>query len=133
MHFELIGLQEDWFKDVYQISIENTNSKSNKSVPLDSRVSRTISEIINDFFKNRENVLLYVCSNADGKQEKRHSIFNRWYNSSLYKSDIVKIDLVFNTAYTTMYSTILYHNSNINSSNINSTFKNFESLFKGNE
>ncbi len=42
--------------------------------PFDSKVSKTIENIIGQFFQKTDNSILYVCSNADNKERKRFAI-----------------------------------------------------------
>ena len=56
----------------YQLVIINTN---NKKSPRDSKVKDTIIAIIEDFFSNNENVLLYICETGDSKQSMRNRLF----------------------------------------------------------
>jgi hypothetical protein len=35
--------------------------------------------IIEQFFAENTNVLLYICDTSDGREEKRNSLFVRWF------------------------------------------------------
>ena len=67
----------------YQLVIINTN---NKKSPRDSTVKDTIIAIIEDFFSNNENVLLYICETGDAKQSMRNRLFQYWFSAYLNKS-----------------------------------------------
>lgn len=60
----------------YQLCIDNVD---NKTQPRDVKVRDTIIAIIEDFFRNNELCLLYVCDTSDGRQKARDRIFRMWF------------------------------------------------------
>lgn len=80
------------FTNIYQIVIEKANDQLIE--PYDRKVSKTIEDIIEKFFRKIENALLYVCDDEDKKAKLRFQIFDRWYKKSKYKKSIVKIDKI---------------------------------------
>jgi hypothetical protein len=75
--------------NVFQIVIEKANEETE---PLDTKVSRTIENIVERFFIRVENSLVYVCFDLDQKAKSRHNVFERWYKKSNAKEHIIKID-----------------------------------------
>lgn len=39
----------------------------------------TLITIIEQFFAENDNVLLYICDTSDGREEKRNRLFIRWF------------------------------------------------------
>lgn len=74
---------------VYQLVVEKVTEELE---PLDSKVSKTIESIVAKFFQNIHNSLIYVCSEEGEKAEARYKVFSRWYNTSVYRETIMKID-----------------------------------------
>lgn len=60
----------------YQLCIDNVD---NKQQPRDIKVRDTIAAIVEDFFKNNELSLLYICDTSDGRQSARNRIFKIWF------------------------------------------------------
>ena len=110
--------------NVYQVIIVKV---SDEIEPLDSLVRLTIDNIINDFFKSRENSLIYVCSHEQDKDQIRSLVFERWYQSSQHKDVITKIDnIIPMDDNSTLYTSLLYHNDNPNINYILTSFNEIE-------
>ncbi|QNK78098.1 hypothetical protein H7F37_03165 [Winogradskyella sp. PAMC22761] len=87
----------------------------------------TIDNIINDFFKSRENSLIYVCSNEQDKNQIRSLVFERWYQYSQHKDVITKIDSIIPMDDNSiLYTSLLYHNENPNITYILTSFNEIE-------
>lgn len=67
----------------YQLIIINSN---NKKSPRDAKLRDTIVAIVEDFFNNNENVLLYICETGDSKQAMRNRLFQYWFSSYINKN-----------------------------------------------
>ncbi len=68
--FSTISGQE--IPNIFQLVVE----KATDEIELyDSKVSKTIEDIIEQFFRRIENSLVYVCSDDDDKARQRHKIF----------------------------------------------------------
>ena len=62
-----------------------------KNPPLDKLISKTISEIIKDFYYKKDgSVCIYICDSSDGRQELRRRKFDDWFYSEEY--GLIKID-----------------------------------------
>lgn len=66
-----------------------------KPLIKDPRVSKTIIEIIFDFFstENKESIVLYHCDYIDGKQHIRNRIFEFWHNKGNTENRIFRYNL----------------------------------------
>ncbi|MCH7396525.1 DUF6169 family protein [Belliella sp. DSM 107340] len=102
--------------NVFQLVIEKA---SDELEPFDAKVSKTIENIIEGFFKKTENSLVFICSDEKQKAKVRHAIFERWYNNSKHKEVIVKIDneIKFhasNIEIEVLYTSFMFHVKNPN-------------------
>ncbi len=98
--------------NIYQIVIDKATDETE---PLDAGVSITIETIIEQFFANIENALVYICSDENEKSKLRFNVFNRWYEKSKFRNKIVKIDneIKLNEGQI-LYTSFLFHKSNPN-------------------
>lgn len=65
---------------IYEFIIEVVFNPLGKNPPLDKLVSKTISEVIKDFyFKKNGSVCIYICDSSDGRQELRRRKFDDWF------------------------------------------------------
>ena len=60
----------------------NLKNESNKKSPGDRKIPQTLICIIEDFFRQNQDVLLYMCSTAGGQQAQRARLFLRWFNGA---------------------------------------------------
>lgn len=63
--------------ETYQFSIINFN---NKKSPRDPKVRETIIAIVENFFMENQEVMLYICETGDGKQSMHNRLFGYWLN-----------------------------------------------------
>ena len=78
-----------WEEFAYQFVIINKNRKSS---PNDAMLKDTLIYIVEDFFEENKNILLYICETGDGKQAARSKLFLRWF-ANYHRSD----DYFFNS------------------------------------
>ncbi len=102
--------------NVFQIVIEKANEETE---PLDTKVSKTIENIVERFFLRVENSLIYVCYDTDQKAKTRHDVFERWYNKSKSQGTIIKInkaiEITVNDFETQkLYTALMFHMENSN-------------------
>jgi hypothetical protein len=65
---------------IFEFIIVVIINQTGKNPPLDVRVSKTIAEIFKDFLlKHDNNIALYICDSADGRQDLRRKKFDLWY------------------------------------------------------
>lgn len=74
--------QTIWENGAYEFSIINENCQTS---PNDKDVQKTIVAIIEEFFRNNPDILLYQCETGDNKQAARERLFLKWF--SYYASD----------------------------------------------
>ena len=66
--------------ETYQFVIKR--KKPDKRLPHDPKVEQTILTIIQEFFAENLNVLLYICDDSDGKEASRHRLFLNWFQKN---------------------------------------------------
>ena len=54
--------------------------RSGKSSPNDPKVRAAVIGIIEEFFLQNPDILLYMCDTADEQQAQRNRLFLRWFN-----------------------------------------------------
>lgn len=81
---------------------------------LDFRIKNTIAKIIADILSNDSNTVFYVCDSSDGDEDKRHSVFEYWYDKCKHNHDYVaKITHQFTSINQyTINSTLLFNKEN---------------------
>lgn len=50
--------------------------------PNDTKIAETVICIIEEFFRQNPDILLYMCSTEGGKQAQRARLFLRWFNGA---------------------------------------------------
>ena len=76
-------------KGLYQFFLINTSSRTSR---VDRDVFETVRVIIEEFFAQKEPVMLYICDTTDKRQASRDRLFRIWFHT-----------YILNDAYT-MYS-----------------------------
>lgn len=76
---------EAGFVEDYTFFDENTYQffiveKNGNHVLKDSLVRKTVWAIVEVFFQENSNVLLYVCDTSDGRQATRDRLFDIWFH-----------------------------------------------------
>lgn len=66
----------------YQLMIINSNKKKS---PRDKKLRDTIIAIVENFFYQNNEVMLYICETGDRKQAMRSRLFEYWYTHYSYK------------------------------------------------
>ncbi len=116
--------------NIFQLVIDKV---SDENEPYDSRVSKTIEDIIRRFFYNVQNAMIYICSDEDNKALTRFKVFDRWYRKSEYKSFILKIDNIiqFNISKSEsqkLFTSFLYHKDNPSQHKLVEIYKQIEQI-----
>ncbi|MBR5038965.1 MAG: hypothetical protein IKX65_09635 [Prevotella sp.] len=65
------GLTAYWF---------DLSNRSHRASPNDPKVRKTVIAIIEEFFYQNPDILLYMCDTADEQQAMRARLFLRWFN-----------------------------------------------------
>ncbi|WP_116790228.1 DUF6169 family protein [Flavobacterium psychrotrophum] len=93
---------------VYSLNIEKI---SKVTEPLDIDVKEAVDCIVTNFFEDKENSLIYCCDSSDAKERLRMKKFSKWYEESLFKNNIIKLDDELGTE-PINYTSFLYHYQN---------------------
>ena len=76
----------------YWLNLRNVYGQAS---PSDKKVAQTLICIIEEFFRQNSDVLLYICSSADGHQAQRARLFMRCFNGAeqqkLYVSRTIEV------------------------------------------
>ena len=65
----------------------NLSNRSHKASPGDRKIRTTIIFIIEEFFRQNPDILLYMCDSADEQQAMRSRLFLRWFNAYGQQAD----------------------------------------------
>jgi len=60
----------------------NLRNVYHRTSPGDKQVAQTVICIVEEFFRQNNDVLLYICSSEDGHQAQRARLFVRWFNGA---------------------------------------------------
>ena len=66
------GMDAYWF---------NLSNRSQKTSPGDKKIRSTVILVIEEFFRQNPDILLYMCDSADDQQAMRSRLFLRWFNA----------------------------------------------------
>ena len=58
----------------------NLTNESHKPSPSDREIPKTLICIIEEFFRQNPDILLYMCSTDNNQQAQRARLFLRWFN-----------------------------------------------------
>ena len=108
------AISNEEIPNIFQLIIDKA---SDELEPYDAKVSKTIEDIVERFFHNVLNSMIYICSDENDKAKTRFKVFDRWYKKSEYKSFIVKIDNIIQfkiseTETQKMYTSFMFHQNN---------------------
>ena len=59
----------------------NLTNASHRPSPRDPKVRDTLICIIEEFFRQNPDILLYICDTANNMQAMRNRLFLRWFNT----------------------------------------------------
>jgi Family of unknown function (DUF6169) len=102
-----------WAYYCFEYIIEVKYNPTDRTPPLDISLSLTVASIFNDFFKDKEKVVTYICDTADGKELARFRKFNIWFNK--FNTDFfLKVDKSFydSKQHTTYYNSLIIRHDN---------------------
>lgn len=108
--------------DVYQFYIVNTRHEHFIHDPL---VEKTIEVIIETFFEQDSNILLYICDMIDGRQSFRNRLFKRWVEEYPGKDKFSFINKAVKFGDIEYYGSIIIMKSHPEYDIIVDTFNNF--------
>lgn len=122
VHYSVGFMEDDILlsQNSYQLIIANIN---NHKSPRDRKVRDTIIVIVDEFFRNNNSTLLYICEIGDSRQSMRSRLFEYWFSTykrkalfTMISSSIVDEEGVVN------FATIILRNDNPNLSEIIAEF-----------
>jgi len=87
------------------------NNISNKLEDINIRL--TLIAIINRFFENKSNVLVFVADISDFRHKARNRLFNKWKQEFDVNDFIEKYDIEIETEGETFFSSMLIRKDNI--------------------
>jgi hypothetical protein len=98
-------------RQVYMFNIDVIDGNPDATVS-DERIGLTILKVFNMFFKNLQNVAVYVCDSMDDRQLGRKRKFDIWFwkynDGSLIKEDDLAI-----VEGVEIYNSMILHKKNI--------------------
>lgn len=118
--------QTIWENGAYEFSIINENSVSS---PNDKNVQRTIIAIIEEFFRNNPDILLYQCETGDNKQAARERLFLKWFSEYADNKYIIRVSEIVAERISN-YAAVIVQKTNPQLSRIINDFDNFVGFFK---
>ena len=124
--------QEDVFENAsaYWFGVVN---RSHRPSPNDSKVRATIICIIEEFFRQNPDILLYMCDSADDQQAMRSRLFIRWFNGYAEKQNFyIRTAMVMDEGEEN-YIAIILQRSHPQLQMVIETFDNVMEQFKANK
>lgn len=71
---------DEEYNFVYKAYWFNLTNISRQKSPGDIKIAQTVICVIEEFFRQNPNILLYLCSTDGGQQSQRSRLFLRWFN-----------------------------------------------------
>ena len=116
-----------WKSGAYTFDIQNTNQKAS---PSDQKVKMTIISIVEEFFRNNADILLYICETGDNKQAMRNRLFIRWFNEYSFQQDYILRTAMVKDGEQENFAAIIVQRSHPDLDNILMTFDETIEFFK---
>lgn len=118
-------------KKLSRIFSLNLIRNTNIPIQLDINIEKTIIAILDHFFENKNNSLIYLCDVEDFKQLKRKLKFDLWFEKSKNNENFKKIDYENKIENTSYFSSLIFHHENPMAIDLeNSFYEYFKSLDK---
>ena len=67
----------------------NLRNVYHRASPGDKQIAQTVICIVEEFFRQNKDILLYICSSEGGHQAQRARLFVRWFNGAEQKKHYV--------------------------------------------
>lgn len=99
----------EFAKTIYSFTLDIV--KGDGEHLLDERIGLTVVEIFRNFFKEHQNVMIYVCDSSDDRHFARKKKFDFWfwkYNDG----SILKVDSIAVIENVEIYNSLLVHKQN---------------------
>ncbi len=121
---------ENPFFTAYWFNLTNLN---NKPSPGDSKIAQTVICIIEEFFRQNPDILLYMCDSADDQQAMRNRLFLRWFNGyEQQKQYVIRTAMIIDEGIET-YVAIIIQSNNPQLQSILQQFEEQTALFRENK
>ncbi len=79
-------------ENTFEFSVLVADNPMDRTPPSDKLIPATIASIFRDFFKSRDQIVVYICDTSDGRASVRNRKFNQWFD--WYKgTTFLKIDM----------------------------------------
>lgn len=110
----------------------NLSNTSNKKSPRDKKIERTVFVLLDNFFQENPDILLYICDTANNQQAQRDRLFLSWFNK--YGQDKYAIlTATINDNEQTDYVAMILPLNHIHFKEISQRFKDEIMMFKENK
>ena len=96
---------------VFEFNIKVLNAVDSIIQPYDERTEATIVYILNTFFEDNKNSLIYVCDNMGNRQQARFRKFHSWFKKNKTDS-IEKYDVSFTALEMQILASLIVHTQN---------------------
>lgn len=80
--------------------------------PYDPDVYQVVSIIIEEFFRDDTNVMLYICDPSDQRDEIRYRLYRYWFDRFGRKEEFILKDVTISIGQTNIYAGLLIMKSN---------------------
>lgn len=128
-----IGFVEDYMlgiSDVYQFFLEAKTAGKGKTI-RDSKISATISAVLEEFFDAGSPILDYICDTGDGRQGARSRLFNHWYLSNPKKDSFTLRTITALYEGVEYYASVIIRNDNLRFSECMMAIDSFSKSIEG--
>jgi Family of unknown function (DUF6169) len=97
---------------IFAFNLELKDKKA-KTKGIDKRIADTVITIAGNFLEARNNAMVYVCDNSDGREAARFRKFKSWFDYYDHPShQITQITNSFEVGGMTIHSAMLIHHKN---------------------
>ena len=120
-----VGFTEDYTfmeENLYQFFISELTG--NHYAP-DPKIKSTIWAVLQEFFLQNENVVIYICDTTDGKQAIRNRLFQKWYNEFEEKEDYTFMTGMAEYEGVSYFASAIAANSNPHLAEVKQAFEQF--------
>jgi hypothetical protein len=107
---------QSYSKDLYVFGFQSKIKSA-----YDKRVGETIIKILNQFFVEGKNMIVYSCDQSDRKEIARKKLFDSWFNA-YGLIDYIKIDFQFDDS---LFVSVIYRKDNPNIKDIEYSLNQF--------
>jgi len=107
---------------VYQFFIIN---ESGRSARKDDELFETVRVIIEEFFAQEKNVMLYICDTTDKRQASRDRLFRIWFHTYMLNSSYTMYNEQMTIDHIRYYASVILRKDHPMHNQVISSFHNF--------